>query len=225
MKALNSVMFIALFVATLSVCESQVQVRVYGELRAIMQRGDLSPKVLLDTLNLKETTIGLGVASDLEGEIIIVNGKVYVSHVEDGKIESEQTSKLTAAMLVMYEVGISDHLVSVDIDSIEHLEKFIGGYARSQPLAFIINADEGEVFYHVIDWKQGVAHTPGNHKQFAIRASFSNENVIMIGFYSEQAGVFTPHTSKLHLHVYDPKTGIVGHVEEIRLRNPGIEIF
>jgi hypothetical protein len=150
---------------------------------------------------------------------------VYVSHVEDGKIVSKQESKLSAAMLVTSDLGICEHLLSVDIDSIEHLEKFISGYATSRPFAFVIKADEGEISYHIIDWKEEVTHTRDNHKQFAIKGSFKNENVIMIGFYSQKPGVFTPHTSNIHLHVYDPTTGIVGHVEDLKLKNPSISIF
>jgi acetolactate decarboxylase len=203
---------------------SQSPVVVYGELRAIMQRGDLSGKVLLDTLTLKEHTIGLGVAAHLQGEIIVVDGKILVSSVEDGSIVSKEKEGLTAAMLVTANAGVDRDLVITDVESIARLEQRLKSYSASGPFAFVISGEAVEIAYHVISWKEGTHHTPDNHKQFAVKGKITNEEVIIIGFYSDKPGIFTPHSSKIHLHVYHPKTGVVGHVEDVNFKSAVLTI-
>ncbi len=204
---------------------SQTPVTVYGELRAIMQQGDLSAKVLLDTMKLAGPTIGLGVAARLKGEIIIVNGVSYISYVENGKVVSKQDNSIGAAMLVTSTTKTEQDLLIGGYESIAELEKTLKTYSKSRPFAFVIDAQEGEVSYHVIDWQGSTAHTPGNHKQFAVKGTITGEPVTIIGFYSEEPGVFTPHTSKVHLHVYHPKSGLVGHVDELNVKNLIIQIY
>jgi acetolactate decarboxylase len=203
----------------------QNPVTVYGELRAIMQRGDLSPKVSLDTMMLKPTTMGLGVVAGLKGEIIVVNGKFYNSSVENGSIVSNNNDSVRAAMLVTTLVGDNRDLLIAEIQSMAWLESILKPYSTGDSFAFLIKANESDIIYHVIDWKDGARHTPDNHKQFAVKGKIENSSVIIVGFYSEQPGIFTPHTSKIHLHVFHPETGIVGHVEELKTKKTLIEIY
>jgi alpha-acetolactate decarboxylase len=206
-------------------CFSQSHVVVYGELRAIMQRGDLSAKVLLDTLTIKEHTIGLGVAAHLKGEIVVINGKIFISSIQNGSIVSKEKDGLAAAMLVTANAEVSRDRLIGDVESIARLEQTLKVYSGSEPFAFVIDAKADEITYHVIDWKEGIVHTPDNHKQFAVIGKIVNDEVIIIGFYSDKPGTFTPHTSKIHLHVYHPRTGIVGHVENINIKKAVLEIY
>jgi acetolactate decarboxylase len=204
---------------------SQSPVVVNGELRAIMQRGDLSAKVLLDTLKMNEHTIGLGVAAQLQGEIIVIGGKILVSSVEDGSIVSKKKEGTEAAMLVTANAGVNRDLLITGVESIALLEQTLKVYSASGPFAFVIDGKADEITYHVIAWKVGTDHTPDNHKQFAVKGKIANEEVIIIGFYSDKPGIFTPHTSKIHLHVYHPKTGVVGHVDEMNMKSAALKIY
>lgn len=203
---------------------SQSPVTVYGELRSIMRRGDLSPKVSLDTMKLDSTTVGIGVVAGLKGEILIVEGIPYVSFVKDGKVVSVQENKVHAAMLATSHSRDSRDLLTIDFRSMADLEKLLEQYSKGKPFAFIIDSEEADVDYHVIDWHEGENHTFSNHKQFAIKGRLEKEPVIIVGFFSDKPGTLTPHTSKIHLHVYHPGNGLVAHVEEINLRKTVIQI-
>jgi acetolactate decarboxylase len=49
-----------------------------------------------------------------------------------------------------------------------------------------------------------------------MHGSFVNEEVIIVGFYSDNhQGIFTPHSTNVHMHVYNPSKNIVGHVDGI----------
>jgi acetolactate decarboxylase len=217
---------------------SQAPVTVYGELRAIMQRGDLSPKVSLDTMKMTSTTFGLGVAAGLKGEIIIIEGKPYVSYIKDGKVDLKQAKDLNAAMIVTSDLVMNRRTMKLDsnaegamrsrgivsqVQSLKSLEELLDFLVAREkitgPVAFVIDVFSGNVSYHVIDWKDGVEHTPENHKQFAVSGKLINERMTIVGFYSQSSvGVFTPHSSKIHVHVYCPSKGIVGHIEELVLK-------
>jgi acetolactate decarboxylase len=221
---------------------SQSPVVVYGELRAIMQRGDLSAKVSLDTMNFTPSTIGLGVASGLKGEIIIVEGKPYISYLKNGKVVTEQSNDIKAAMLVTSDLipkrTISEGVVMerreshalTDISSMADFEYILDKVVVAEkeltsPFGFSLKVFSENLVYHIIDWAEGVEHTPDNHKQFAVKGKITNEEVMIIGFYSEKPGIFTPHSSKIHLHVYHPKTGVVGHVDEINIKSAVLTIY
>jgi acetolactate decarboxylase len=204
---------------------SQSPFLVYGQLRAIMQHGDLSAKVSLDTAKWAEGAMGLGVIAGLKGEIIMIYGQTYSSSVHEGKIETRTGNDVKAAMFVVVngESPIGAYEVKEGVSSILHLADIIelnldhASHGTGQ-LAFLINAENADVNYHVIDWKDGVAHTPENHKQFAKTGQLKGEKVTIVGFFSEKgAGIFTPHSSKIHLHVYCHSKGIVGHVDDVKL--------
>lgn len=229
----NFSLFIILLVSISFEGFSQSSFLVYGRLRAIMQQGDLSAKVSLDTAEWVEGTMGIGVAEGLKGEIIVINGEAYSSSIRDGKVENKVGNNLKAAMLVVinaeYPIG---EFETEGVNSMRHLEEIIAidldrTSQGTGELAFWINAENADVNYHIIDWKDGVAHTPENHKQFANLGQLKGEKVTIIGFFSEKgAGIFTPHTSKIHLHVYCPSTGIVGHVDDLKLNGTvGIKYY
>lgn len=55
-----------------------------------------------------------------------------------------------------------------------------------------------------------------NHKQFAVAGAI--DAPMIVGFYSRHhAGVFTHHSTRLHMHTVNPTTGHVGHVDALTL--------
>jgi acetolactate decarboxylase len=200
---------------------AQSDIVVFGALADIMQKGDLSVKIILDTVRISNTTYALGVASSLEGEIVIIEGRCLRSYIENGKVITIQESDTKAAMLVRSDIESFTHSETMSANtSIKDLEQQLKSQGEKlfngMPFAFLIKAKIEKVDYHIIDWRENSEHTPANHKQFAQRGSFVNEDVIIVGFYSENhQGVFTPHSTKVHMHVYNPSKNIVGHVDGI----------
>jgi acetolactate decarboxylase len=220
MKTTFLIVVCAWMISFESACQSRIS--VYGQLRQIMQRGDLAAHVSLDTLKLNPSAFGLGVAAGLKGEIIIIGGKPHVTCIEDGKLVNKQTNQLKAAMLVTANADVEPGKIMVSDAQLTQLEESLKNLSatthRTEPIPFLIDTDKADVTYHVIDWKEQIEHTAENHKQFAQSGNLHNERVIIVGFYSQNhIGIFTPHTSRIHLHVYSPSTGLVGHVDAIKL--------
>jgi acetolactate decarboxylase len=213
-------LFFYLILFTLD-ASAQTEIFVSGALKDIMQGGDLSAKISLDSVHLSNTTYGLGVAESLEGEIVVIAGKCFRSHVEDDKVVTHQESDTKAAMLVRTEVNDFAHDEAMQkISSIQELEERLkmqgAKLYNGKPFSFLIKSRVSKVDYHIIDWREGAEHSSSNHKQFAIHGTFVGEDVIIVGFYSDNhQGIFTPHSTNVHMHVYNPSKNVVGHVDGI----------
>ncbi len=219
---------IKLFLATLLICTASVrylpEVKVAGALSNIMVDGDLSAHINLDTLN-KTHLYGLGPVAGLKGELVIIDGKIYSTYKEGSKLVSQQNKTSLAAMLVYSKVEkwkeFSGPFAVKNYAELEDLVKQTAqknGYDIEKPFAFKVKSSPSKTSYHVIDWKPGTEHTMDNHKQFAYAGALPNEPVILLGFYStHHKSIFTHHTTNMHVHILNEKSGTVGHLDDIKI--------
>ncbi len=215
---------LAAFITTLFLYPTPpVEVKVAGEMKKIMRQADLSAHISLDTLVNKPHIYGLGPAEDIKGEILIIDSKPYWCKVDAEQPVTVVNDKIKAAMLVYAQVpGWKPVNISDEINDYTSLEKAVEKFALQngqnldEPFPFLINGKITNASWHIIDWKDGVAHTFDNHKQFAKYGSFANEEVVLLGFYSNKHhSIFTHHSTNMHVHIMDVKKKIVGHLEEI----------
>jgi acetolactate decarboxylase len=156
------------------------EVKVSDAMKNIMMQGDLSAHINLDTLN-KTHLFGLGPVAGLKGEIMILDGKVYSTAIQENQLLNQQDKISQAAMLVYSHVEKWKPVISkVKINNYAELEKLIettatiNGYDTEIPFVFKIETTAGQLAYHVIDWKEGTTHTMENHKQFAYAGHLDN---------------------------------------------------
>jgi len=202
------------------------EVKVSGALKNIMKNGDLSAHVNIDTLN-KTHLFGLGPVAGLKGEIMILDGKVYSTAMREKQLLNQQNKISLAAMLVYSHIEKWKQVSSkIEIRNYAELEKLIettavaNGYDPETPFAFKIETTPQKATYHVIDWKDGAAHTMDNHKQFAYSGQLKNSPSVLMGFYSKHhQSIYTHHTSFMHIHLLEEKTKTVGHLDDIQLNN------
>jgi len=220
--------FLIIVVFALSFDTGPVKVNVAGEMRRIMQQGDLRATIDLDTLKDSKHLVGLGVAENLKGEIILINGKSHITALRNDSLVNVETFQIKAALLVYSHVeSWNAQTITERIPSLDGLQTFIEQkinehhFDPDQPLPFIISTKKARIGYHVIDWEEHSVHTPANHKQFARSGSIGNEETTIVGFYSNHhQGIFTHHNSKIHVHVYGHESTFVGHVDEVQLDAP-----
>lgn len=199
-----------------------VEVKVAGEMKKIMRQADLSAHISLDTLINKPHIYGLGPAEGIKGEILIIDSKPYWCKVEAEQPVTIISQKIKAAMLVYAQVpGWKQTTITDEIKDYASLEKAVEKFASQngqrleEPFPFLIKGNINTASWHVIDWKEEVTHTFDNHKQFAKYGRFSNEPVVLLGFYSNKHhSIFTHHTTNMHIHVMDKRKTIVGHLED-----------
>lgn len=96
---MESFLLLLLASAVFASASAQPPVGVYGAMRRIMQDGNLSAAVSLDTLD-RTHLYALGPVAGLQGEIAVVDGRVYVARRGDNGVDT--TSAPPAAAVLVY---------------------------------------------------------------------------------------------------------------------------
>lgn len=201
----------------------QPSVRVAGAMRNIMMRADLSAYASLDSLARQPNLYGLGPVAGLQGEIMVLNSKPYVCAVRSEKPVVTIDSTAKAAMFVYASVP-RWKTVSIDarVNSFTDLERQLpdwcraNGYDSTKPFPFRIQGKVTKALCHVINWRSGALHTTENHKQFALNQQILQREVELLGFYSNQHhGIFTHHSTNLHIHLLTTDQALVAHLDDI----------
>lgn len=226
MMMVRLALIVVIGIFSLAVHVQSYTVFIAGEMRRIMQRGELSPVIKLDTIK-GNNTFGLGPAAGLKGELILLDGVTYVSYLDHGKIVTEQRPAAEASMFVYVSIANWQTIPMTEpVNTMESLELVVEKIAQqkgidfSQPVPFKITVSKETLYYHVIDWEEGTPHTTATHKKFAKNGTVNNEPVTILGFYSSRhQGIVTPHTSKIHAHFLGGNEPVVGHVDGIKIEN------
>src|SRR5690606_22057074 len=87
----------------------------------------------------------------------------------------------------------------------------------SEPFPFWLTG-EGTADWHVIDWPAGDSlHTHEKHKKAGLHGRIKLKNAKIIGFYSpKHAGIYTHHSTRLHMHVLATEQPLAAHLDAIR---------
>lgn len=192
-----------------------------GALRTIMS-GDLSATTSLDTLAAKDHLYALGAVAQLKGEIQIFDGAPFISSVNENEVAIDPTFSKKAALLVYAIVPSWKEIkIPAAIDTREALEAFIIETAvslkidTSAPFPFLIEGNASALSWHIIDWPEGdMEHTHQKHKESGLNGVLTDKEVSILGFYSDKhKGVFTHHSTNLHMH-FKTKDGLLaGHLD------------
>lgn len=202
---------------------ARVSVKYAGAIKNFIQDGDLSAQASLDTLDPVDL-YGLGVLENLEGEIIILDGRPYLSRKIDGKIVLEESYDAKASLLVYARVPEwSNHEVKVSINSMIELESLVeetairSGVNIEKPFPFMVRGKMANFQWHVIDWPEGNTElTYQKHLDAVAKKMEKDREVTLLGFYSRHhKGVFTPFTSEVHIHVLSDDYELAGHLDAV----------
>lgn len=201
-------------------------VEYYGKLRDIMHKGDISAKADLKQLEGRENLYALGAVEDLKGEILIMDGRPFISSVQGGKLVTDGSFDHKAALLVFS--SMKDRTVfeiPSGIQTYEELERFIEasavehGIDTEQPFPFLVKGKPAAFDWHVIDWPEGdTDHSHQKHVESGLHGTKENIEVEILGFYSKHHhAIFTHHTTNMHLHVRSMDNKLSGHLDGIVL--------
>ncbi len=211
--------------------EAGLMVRYKGALRDFMHNGDISAKISLADLKNEPNLYALGAVENLKGEILILKSKPVISFVENGQLKFDNSFKKNAALLVFARVEKWQKIaIPKKIRTYSELEEFILGSARGnnidteEPFPFMLNGKVESVEWHVMDWKEGdTEHTPEKHKNSGLRGTLTDENVQILGFYSNKhRAIFTHHSTNMHLHLLSENEDVAGHLDEVVLSDSTI---
>lgn len=193
-----------------------------GALRTLMS-GDLSKTIGLDTIAQKEHLYALGAFEGLQGEVQIFDGVSYSSSVLDSVVIIDKEVKGFASLLVYtqvekwFENSSFSFPSKTDLDSLLLKEAKKVGINTEKTFPFILEGKVSELQWHVIHWNpQDSIHTHKKHQKSGLNGVVTNENIQILGFYSNKhKAIFTHHSSNLHMHFMSKDQSLAGHVDEL----------
>lgn len=198
-----------------------------GALRVIMS-GNLSATASLDTLAVKDHLYALGAVAQLKGEIQVFDGIPFISSVNENEVVIDPSFSKKGALLVYAMVPSWKEIkIPAAIDTQEALDAFIIDTAASfkidtsVPFPFMIEGTAASLSWHIIDWPEGdTEHTHQKHKESGLKGVLADTEVSVLGFFSDKhKGVFTHHSTNLHMH-FKTKDGLLaGHLDAIEIGN------
>lgn len=196
-----------------------------GILREIMHQGKYEARVAIDTLD-KTNLYAVGALETLSGELTIVNGKVFATKVQDDSIQLIPMKEAKATLFVYARVQVWDTLT---IDSSNDLEQTITEIVESRnydkPFPFLVKGSPNSVVYHVVNFDP-VNGDFSKHKEGAKYDTLTNEAVQLLGFYSTNAkGLYTHHTTNMHVHLVNESGAKSGHLEEVDFTNQSFHLL
>ena len=221
-------LIVTVFSLSIVSCSSttQSQVEHVGALKNIMHKADISPQIDLKDLAKKKNLYALGAVGNLKGEIIILDGFPYITSVKNNEVRMDHSFDKSATLLVYSQIEQWKEIpIPLTVGSYKELELFVESAANkhdvdtSTPFPFLVKGIVKELDWHVIDWKQDdPVHTHEKHKKAGAYGIIKNENVLILGFYSKKhKGIFTHHSTDMHLHFKTKDNKRAGHVDDLIL--------
>lgn len=201
-----------------------------GALRVVLA-GDLGSHVSLERLAGLPHLYAVGPAAGLRGEITVVDGRPYVSRVEDGRVVVERSFRHEAAFLVWAQIARWHDLdIPETVVDGRALEDFVvkrtreSGMAIETPFAFAVTGVAAHVSLHILDRRDDRPHSRERHEEIKVPFAIERRAVDVVGFCSPRhAGIFVPAGRRTHMHVCSRDGGVAGHVDDLRL-GPGMTL-
>ena len=223
-------LLVAICTLLLSSCAKEnkpdITVDIHGALKNIMHKGDLSAKINLNDLSGQEHLYALGAVADLKGEVLVLDGKPFISSVEYRSLQLDTTFNQSATLLVSSSVPSWSSLrIPNHVKSTEELEKYVEEQAAQlgidveKPFPFRIKGIAEYVGWHVIDCLDGdTVHSHQKHVNSGLHGTKYNEELEVLGFYSRHHHrIFTHHTTNMHMHFLSANGYLAGHADDLRL--------
>lgn len=206
--------------------ETYPDILITGAMKDVMWNGELFGKINLDTISNKSGLYGIGPESYLTGELLINDGKSYVSKVlTDSTMIVEATYAVEAPFFVYGNVMEWTTTTLPDsVTNIKELETLIDQLTRKQkrPFTFKLSGEVTQAFIHIQNLPPGSkVSNPDEAHVGQTNYELTSEAVDIIGFFStEHQAVFTHHDTYLHMHLITQDEKQMGHLDMVRF-SPG----
>ncbi|PKG44133.1 alpha-acetolactate decarboxylase [Psychroflexus sp. MES1-P1E] len=205
--------------------ETYSDINIVGAMRNVMWKGELSGSISLDTISNRKGLYGLGPESYLTGELLINDGKSYVSKVtSDSTMTVEKTFNLSAPFMVYANVTKWNEIeLASNVKSIKDIEKLVDEKTTDlkRPFVFKLTGKISKAIIHIQNLPKGtIVSSPKEAHQGQTNYELKDEEATIIGFFStEHKGVFTHHDSNIHLHLITKNESKMGHLDELEIEN------
>lgn len=211
------------------------RIESWGGMRQVMREGHTEARIALSDIATKPHAFAVGAVEGLRGEILIDDGRCWVSQVvaeHSAPVRDDPQSFRATLLVVAYVPVWSESVVTTAVAS-DELEAFIRDAAKrigidiTRPFPFVVEGDFRHLSAHVIN-----GYCPMNQKvdvrsteNQPVRLDDVPGSGKLIGIYAEDsAGELTHHGSSMHVHVLmESSPAMVAHVEGVALA-PGAKL-
>jgi len=216
----NSIyIFFPLLLASCTKPTPNSSIKVVGEMRDVMWKGNLKGKIATDSLHSKDA-YGLGPIEFLKGEIVLFEGQSFVSKVVDSI--SHEVFKVPSASAPFFVYTTNSNLKVVELTAAnyslkgieEHINSLYNNY--DQPLLIRIDGVFNTMKLHSVNLPEGQeVSSPDEAHQGLTPYDFNHISGSLIGFFSRHhKAVFTHHDSFFHAHFISDDREVLGHIDE-----------
>lgn len=207
------------------------QIKVAGAMKDVVQKGDLSNHISIDTITPRVGLYGLGPAENMEGELLTFDGITYLSTISPrAKVNVARVVAARAPFFVYKHIdtwrktGLPD-----SVKTLRDLEAFLNDPRMSveAPFAFKITGTVQMAKLHVLATPNSVSSYDSAHSRHAqARFDVRDELVDILGFFSrDHKGVFTHHDSFIHLHLITKDRKIMGHLDDFVINSTQLSLY
>jgi acetolactate decarboxylase len=206
-------------------------VRVVGAMRNVMWKGQLEGTIALDSLTGSGKYYGVGPLEFLRGELLMVDGKIFVSTVlSDSTMKVENVRDAQAPFFVYAAVPQwKDVELPDSVNNLKALDSYLATLSNEdkKPFAFKLEGRIDAASIHVVNLPEGtIVSAPDEAHQGQVNYHLKNEQVEMVGFFStKHKGVFTHHDSNSHIHLITEDRLKMGHLDKLVFQPRRLQLF
>jgi Alpha-acetolactate decarboxylase. len=206
--------------------ESSFKVEHRGAMREMFTKNNIGGNIPLADFRDKQHLFAVAPLENLSGEITILDGVPYISSIRDNSVSVEKTWDAKAIFMVWAQVAEwSETDVPGNVKTYAELERFVAEAAKNagidttEPFPLKLKGTPKKADWHINDYAaDGSPVTREKHDQAKFKGTLENEAAEIAGFYSDKhAGVFTHHTTNMHLHIVSSSEKLAAHLDDIVL--------
>lgn len=231
----NILLFLGLFLVCQFPEAFAQEIRLTGSTAKIMKERDLSASLALDTLSDRKHLYAIGAVENLQGEVLIVNGKPLIAELDQNRTPRwVSTWDRNLIFLVSANVASWNKItLDIPIHNRKELEAVILAEAEKLGLdtsggfPFRVKVKTDTIHAHIAFLRPEtiVNFTPQGKKQDDFPLLLSNEPVRIIGFAGTTAGgrfampaMPGRESSNMHMHYLKADESEAGHIEELNFQ-------
>lgn len=203
-----------------------------GSRLKIINEGDFSTTISLDTLTEISDLFAIGPIEGLKGEITVYNGEISVATIDNNKAKFTSTASGVNAIFMVYGSSLKWKEITIEktlsgIDEIENLIKkqlLANGLTTENPFPFRIEGNVSYIDYHIIYKKDNAPHNIIEHQKAKQKFRIDNEAVKIVGFWADSLGeeVYTHPGHRTHIHFLQKNKNLSGHIDNIQIKKGAI---
>lgn len=227
---------LGLTILTLTNCTTKAQqttneVKIVGQMKNVMWKGQLYGNINLDTIAEKTNLYGLGPIEYLAGEILIIDGKSYKSIVtSDSTMKVEETYKIKAPFFGYATISKwTEQNLPDSVQTIQQLELYLDNITKSSPRPFMfkISGTVEQATIHIVNLPKGSeVSSPDEAHEGQKNYELKNEQSEIIGFFStEHKAILTHHDTYLHMHLITKDRQKMGHLDEVLFKKGMMKLY